>query len=71
MTNEIEISAVVPVGSRFDETDSLAREYLDVLKETDKTFELVYVLDGEHAEFGKQLTGLAAAHPHLSYFSRK
>ena len=60
MTNEIEISAVVPVGSRFDESDSLAREYLDALKETDKTFELVYVLDGEHAEFGKQLTALAA-----------
>ena len=65
MTNEVEISAVVPVGSRFDATDSLAREYLDALKETDKTFELVYVLDGEHAEFGRQLMVLAAEEDNL------
>ena len=50
MTHKVEISVVVPVGSRFDEMGSLPREYLDALKETDKIFELVYVLDGEHAD---------------------
>jgi glycosyltransferase involved in cell wall biosynthesis len=60
MTNKIEISAVVPVGGRFDKTGSLVREYLDALKKTGKKFELVYVLDGEYAEFSNQLITLAA-----------
>ena len=65
MTKDIEISAVVPVGSRYDKTGSLVREYLDALKGTGRNFELVYILDGEHAEFGKQLTALAAEEHNL------
>lgn len=60
MTNDVEISAVVPVESRFDDTGSLAQEYFDALNETGKKFELVYVLDGEHIELRGQLLALAA-----------
>ena len=60
MTKNIEISAIVPVGDRLDNTGSLASEYLESLKATDRSFELVYVLDGRHEELCKELVKLAA-----------
>jgi glycosyltransferase involved in cell wall biosynthesis len=59
MKDSIEISAVVPVGSRFDKSGALAREYLDALGKMGKRFELVYVLDGSHPEFLAELNLIA------------
>jgi len=59
MTKNIEISAIVPVSDRLDNTGSLASEYLESLKATDKSFELVYVLDGRHEKLCEELVKLA------------
>jgi glycosyltransferase involved in cell wall biosynthesis len=60
MTNNIEISAVVPVGDRLDATGLLASEYLEALNATNAVFELVYVLDGRQTALREQLVKLAA-----------
>jgi glycosyltransferase involved in cell wall biosynthesis len=65
MTKKIEISAIVPVGERLEKTDSLAKEYLEALKETGKNFELVYVLDDRHAQLFEQLISLAKTEKRL------
>jgi len=59
MSRHIEISVIVPVGNRFDATGSLVREYLKALSETGRAFELVYVLDGKHPDFGAELIRVA------------
>jgi glycosyltransferase involved in cell wall biosynthesis len=60
MINNGKVSAVVPVSERYDNSGSLAREYLAALKETGRDFELVFVLDGKHTELGERLLELAA-----------
>jgi len=61
MTKQVEISAIVPVCDRLDDTGSLAREYVESLKATEKSFELVYVLDGRHEQLRSELVKLAAS----------
>lgn len=60
MSGNIELSAIVPVCDLFDVTGNLVREYLQVLRQTGKRFELVYVLDGEHTEFVELISKIAA-----------
>src|SRR5688572_2485356 len=59
MSYEVEISAIVPVVRLFDSSGKLARRYVEMLERTGRSFELVYVLDGEHAGFLEQITRLA------------
>lgn len=59
MIDNIDVSAIVPVGHRFDRTGSIAEEYLEVLKALDISFELIFVLDGEHESVAQQLLRLA------------
>lgn len=54
-----EISAVVPVIDRYESSAKLALDYLDALKETGKSFELIFVLDGRHEELGENLLEIA------------
>lgn len=65
MSEEIDISAVVPVVKLFDKSGGLVRRYLDLLEQTGKRFELVYVLDGEHVEILSLLTDLAMTEQRL------
>jgi glycosyltransferase involved in cell wall biosynthesis len=60
MTKEIEVSAVVPVCDRFDATGLLVREYLSALEKSGKSFELVYVLDGNKVDLARDLASLAS-----------
>ena len=60
MNNNAKVSAIVPVSSRYEKSDSLARGYLDALQETNREFELVFVLDGKHAILAEHLLELAA-----------
>lgn len=59
MSNNITVSAIVPVGERYDDSGSLARNYLEALKDTGRDFELVFVLDGKHSSLCNQLLELA------------
>ncbi len=65
MKEHIDISAVVPVGKCVDQSGELVREYISVLEQTGLKFELIYVLDGEHAHFLRQLTELSATESRL------
>ena len=60
MTDETKVSAIVPVSDRYDNTGSLARDYLDALNATGRKFELVFVLDGKHLDLAERLLELAA-----------
>jgi len=59
MTDEIKISAVVPVGGRYDDTGELAREYIEALTETGLNFEIAFVLDDRHEKLHEHLRALA------------
>jgi glycosyltransferase involved in cell wall biosynthesis len=59
MSNNITVSAIVPVSDRYDDSGSLARDYLEALTKTGRDFELVFVLDGKHSDLGDQLVDLA------------
>lgn len=65
MTTDTKVSAIVPVSDRYEETASLARDYLAALSATGREFELVYVLDGKHLELTRWLIELASADPRL------
>ena len=60
MNNDVKVSAVVPVTERYDDSGSLAREYLEALNDTGRDFELVFVLDGRYRHLGEKLLELAA-----------
>jgi len=65
MKKKIEISAVVPVDSRYEKSTSLAQDYLKSLQGLDKSFELVFVLDSRHAELCDDLTKMTNDHSQL------
>lgn len=46
MNQEIELSAIVPIGRRYDDTGRLLQEYLNELDAIGTRFELICVLDG-------------------------
>ena len=60
MKNEVEISAIVPVDARFEDSAALASEYLAALTDIGKTFELVFVIDDRHSRLCDELTRIAA-----------
>jgi glycosyltransferase involved in cell wall biosynthesis len=65
MAQVVELSAIVPVCDLKEEEGELAREYLDVLRTLGKSFELVFVLDGEHQKLRAHLEHLAASEPEV------
>lgn len=54
-TENIELSVIIPVTERFDGVSELYREYKQAVESTGKTFEFIYVLDGEHPKVLKEL----------------
>jgi len=65
MSQGVEISAIVPVCDFYDDEGRLARDYLSRLKAIGTTFELVFVLDGEHRVLKEQLVQLASTEPQV------
>ena len=61
MSTQPDISVIVPVIKLVDPGGRLIRQYLQILEQTGKTFELVYVMDGEHEGFLQQLSAIAAS----------
>ena len=59
MNKSIEVSAVVTVGRRYDDSGTLASEYLEALRRSGRTFELIFVLDGERRRILPHLIELA------------
>lgn len=61
MAQAVEVSTIVPVCDLYEDNGELALDYLNVLRELDKSFELVFVLDGPHQNLRSNLERLAAA----------
>ena len=53
------ISAIVPIGDRYDESGQLAKDYLDALDALGRPFELVFVLDGKRSRLAEKLLQLS------------
>lgn len=60
MNSAPDISAIIPVVKLLDESGNLLRSYIEVLEGTSRRFEIVYVLDGEHAAFLEKVRAIAA-----------
>lgn len=65
MNESKKISAIVPVGARYDETGVLAEQYLETLTNSGKRFELIYVLDGRREQLAATLLDLVETFPML------
>jgi len=61
MTSEIDISAIVPVTQRTQDTAELAEEYIAVLDATGRSFEILFIIDGDKPAIYASLQDLAAA----------
>jgi glycosyltransferase involved in cell wall biosynthesis len=62
---DLDISAIVPVGTRRDDVPALLEEYAEGLRQSGASFEIIVVLDGPCAGLAKQLAPLAASRPWL------
>ena len=58
MSDKIELSVVVPVGDRHDNVQELYEDYRRGIEASGRTYELIYVLDGELPEVFEQLVTL-------------
>lgn len=61
----LDISAIIPLGRRYDEPGALIDEYAAELTRLGRSFEIIVVLDGPHGGMGEKLAGLSAARPWL------
>jgi glycosyltransferase involved in cell wall biosynthesis len=52
------ISAIIPVGSRYDDLSILVQEYANALRESGVAFEIIVVLDGPRKAASKSLRSL-------------
>jgi glycosyltransferase involved in cell wall biosynthesis len=59
--NSLQISAVVVVGDRKDDLGMLARDYWRALEATERTFELIFIVDGFQDDAAAQLGKIRAA----------
>jgi hypothetical protein len=53
--NSIELSVIVPVGSRFADAEELYREYKSGIEPLGLTYEFIFVLDGVRKKFAEGL----------------
>ena len=60
MSKDTEISVIVPVGQRYDDVQELYHACKNGLKSSGRTYELIYVLDGELPEVLAKLKSLLA-----------
>lgn len=59
--DEMEISAIMPVGARRDDVPTLLDEYAGSLQQVGVSFEIIVVFDGSSAELPAQLAQLTAS----------
>ena len=57
----VELSVVIPVGSRVDDLDDLHAEYRRGLDACGLSYEMVYVVDGRDSGAWQTLSGLRDA----------
>jgi glycosyltransferase involved in cell wall biosynthesis len=55
---KIDLSVIIPVSERYDDVESMYQNYKNALSSLDKSFEIIYVLDGQFPDVLNQLTNL-------------
>ena len=60
MNSEIDVSAIVPVVHRTKDTAELAAEYIAALDKTGRSFEILFIIDGDKPAVFEALQELAA-----------
>ena len=65
MTDGPNISAIVAVSRRTEDTTDVAREYVAILDSIDPKFEILFVIDGDKPRIFKSLEELAANDPRI------
>lgn len=65
MNEQMEISAIVPVGERHEKSGALIEQYISALDQTGKRFEVICVLDGRREEIAVSLLKLSQKYPML------
>ena len=65
MTNEVDLSVLVPVGSRFDDVRAVFNAYREALDGLDLSYEIIYVLDGPRPEVLDVLKSAQTSEPKL------
>ena len=58
MSKSTEISAIVPVGQRYDDVQELYHAYKSGLQASGREYEFIYVLDGNFPQVFEELTAL-------------
>jgi glycosyltransferase involved in cell wall biosynthesis len=58
MSGQSEVAVIVPVSERHDDVRSLYTEYKDSLDKCGRTYEFIFVLDGNFPDVLEKLTGL-------------
>lgn len=57
-TNNIQLSVIIPITERHDPITELHREYKNAIDQTGLSYEIIYVIDGEHPEALEALSSL-------------
>jgi glycosyltransferase involved in cell wall biosynthesis len=58
MTDEVELSIVIPVSERLNDVEALYMEYKSAVAEAVTNFEFIYVLDGDFSDAANKLENL-------------
>lgn len=58
MDNKPELSAVIPVGERYDDIRELYKDYKQGVSSSGRSCEFIFVLDGDHPDVLEQLIAL-------------
>lgn len=58
MTDDVELSIVIPVSERLDDVEELYREYKSAVAEAVTKYEFIYVLDGHFSDAATKLENL-------------
>jgi glycosyltransferase involved in cell wall biosynthesis len=61
MSSDIHISAIIPVAQRTQDIAELAKEYIKALDAVDRSFEILFVIDGDKPTIFNTLQELAEA----------
>ena len=64
-SENMQVSAIVPIADRHDDIEMVTREYLNMLVRSERTFELIFVLDGMHPAVAATLEKLETSHPSI------
>jgi len=65
----IDISVIIVIGERYDEIETVYREYKSAITAQTNSYEFIYVLDGQHPEALAKLKALKSTGENIRIFT--